>query len=472
MKAPVAASIGWLALAAPVVLPAQETPHRSATPSFRSLRYEEDFSHLKDPATRTGNVLALEPLKFVPLDRDGECYLSLGGEIRQQYEFIDDPDFGLAAADGDGYLLQRYLLHADFRLGPSFRCFGQLASALSSFQDIPPGPADVNRLDVHQAFADFGTGSAGTGDDALTLRAGRQEMLYGSQRLVSVREGPNVRRTFDACRVLSRFGEWRVDAFLSRPVETDPGRFDDWGDGDALLWGVYCTAPVATSLRIDLYYLGLDQPDASFEAGTADEVRHSVGARWFGETGRVDYNFEGVYQWGKFDGGGIRAWTLASDTGYTFADAPLAPRLAIRVDISSGDDDPNDGELGTFNPLYPRGNYFGEAAILGPLNLIDVHPMARLQLSDTTSFEAAWTWYWRTSKQDGVYGSGLNLIQDSAGSEARYIGNELSVLFEWQIDRHLAFTTSFSHFFAETFLTATGPGEDVDYVMAMVTYRF
>ena len=30
-----------------------------------------------------------------------------------------------------------------------------------------------------------------------TLRIGRQEMSYGSSRLVSVREGPNVRRSFD-----------------------------------------------------------------------------------------------------------------------------------------------------------------------------------------------------------------------------------------------------------------------------------
>lgn len=468
------AALAWIHFAAPVAVALGQHQSADRPPPFEQLRYEEDHSYLRDPAARTGNVLSLEPIKYIPLNQSGDLHLSLGGEVREQYEFYNNPDFGLAAEDGDGYLLQRYMLHGDLHLGASFRLFGQLKSAFASFQEGPTGPADEDRLDVHQAFSDLRPGLPHHGFGSLTLRVGRQEMLYGSQRLISVREGPNVRRTFDAVRVLAKIDEWQIDGFLSRPVETDPATFDDWGEEGAHFWGVYATGLVGgvPGLKVDLYYLGLDQSDATFEQGTADELRHSIGMRVFGEAGAFDYNFEGVYQWGRFGQGDIRAWTLASDTGYAFDAAPFEPRIAIRTDVSSGDDDRNDSDLGTFSPLFPKGNYFGESAIIGPVNLIDLHPMVRFHVFEAVSLEAGWTFFWRYSKEDGLYGSGLNLIQDAAGSDDRYIGSELSWLLDWQINRHLSLSSSCSHFFAGSFLEETGPGRDVDYFTVSATYRF
>jgi hypothetical protein len=274
--------------------------------------------------------------------------------------------------------------------------------------------------------------------------------------------------------VLAKFEKWQVDGFFSRPVETDSGTFDDWDDAGAQFWGVYGTGPVGDvpGMKVDLYYLGLDQPGAMFDQGTADELRHSVGIRLFSEVGALDYNFEGVYQWGQFGHGDIHAWTLASDSGYTFEAAPLRPRLAVRANVSSGDDDPGDNDLGIFSPLFPKGNYFGESALLGPLNLIDVHPMVQSRLAEAVSLEAGWDFFWRYSKDDGLYGNGLNLIQAAAGSDDRYIGSELSFLLEWQINQHLSLSTSYSHFFAGSFLKETGPGKDVDYFATLAAYRF
>lgn len=450
-------------------------PERPAgPPPFKQLRYDEDYSYLRDPAARTGSALSLEPLKYIPLNRAGDRYLSIGGEIRQQFEFYNHPNFGLDPVIRDGYLLQRYMLHGDLHLGPSFRLFGQLKSNLATFQEGPPGPTDEDRLDVHQAFFDLRRGVSRHDRNSITLRVGRQEMLYGSQRLISVREGPNVRRSFDAVRVLTKLNPWQVDGFFSRPVETDPGIFDDGIDAGARFWGIYATGPInrATGMKADFYYLGLDQPEATFAQGTADELRHSVGTRLFGNSGALDYNFEGVYQWGRFGNGKIRAWTVASDTGYTFASAPLSPRVALRADVTSGDADPTDRSLNTFNPLFPKGNYFGESAILGPLNLIDIHPMVQLHLSEAVSLDAGWTWYWRYSKGDGIYGNGLNLIQAPAGNAAHYIGNELSFVLNWEVNRQIGVTASYSHFFAGTFLEETGPGKDVDYFAVAVSYRF
>ena len=81
-------------------------------------------------------------------------------------------------------------------------------------------PLDVNRLDLLQGFIDV---SIPAGPGTLTLRPGRQEIGLGSSRIVSVRNGPNVRQSFDGARLFWRDGSTRIDAFYVRPVETKRG---------------------------------------------------------------------------------------------------------------------------------------------------------------------------------------------------------------------------------------------------------
>jgi len=104
-------------------------------------------------------------------------------------------------------------------------------------------------------------------------------MAYGSSRLVSVREAPNVRLTFDGVKAILKVNGWQVDAFAVKPVRTKTGMFDDDSDPNQNFWGLYAVTPVPwlPGGNVDLYYLGLDRKNARFEQGTAHELRHSVG---------------------------------------------------------------------------------------------------------------------------------------------------------------------------------------------------
>src|SRR5687768_10729736 len=121
--------------------PPEPSQPPSQPPPIRPLRYEEDYSYLRDPAARTGDFLTLEPIKYIPLSQSGDWYLSLGGEVKQEYEFYSNRNFGAAPNDDDGgYLLQRYVLHADLHAGERLRFFGQLYAAPTAFEDIEPSP--------------------------------------------------------------------------------------------------------------------------------------------------------------------------------------------------------------------------------------------------------------------------------------------------------------------------------------------
>jgi hypothetical protein len=446
-----------------------QPPCPPAPPPYQSLRYDEEYTLLHNPSCRTD---VWDPLKYMPLNETGDWFLSLGGEARLRYEYFQNTQWGQGPQDDGGFLLQRYLVHADFHLDPYARFFVQLQSSLENGRNGGPRPTDEDALDLHQAFVDVG-GAFGT-QASLTLRAGRQELQYGSQRLVSPREGPNVRLSFDAVRLIARAGPWRIDGFVSRPVETDPGVFDDNPDETRALWGVYAVAPLSPLPQgnTDLYYLGFEHEGARFDQGTADERRHTVGTRLWGRPEAWDYNVEFIYQWGSFGSGAIQAWAVSSDSGYTFQSALLRPRLGLRAELNSGDRDPQARTLQTFNALFPRGNYFGELALIGPANLADLHPSLDLKVTDRLSVTFDWDFFWRQSLHDGIYGPPGNLLRSGRTSRARYVGDQVAVQGEWRLGRHLTLVGVYTHFFAGPFVRETGPGRDIDYVSAWATYKF
>jgi hypothetical protein len=440
----------------------------SARPPFLTLRYEESYAFLRDSPCRTD---FWDPVKYVPLDREGLVYLSMGADARVKYEYFHQALWGQGPQDDDGYLLQRYLVHGDLHLGPYARVFVQLESALEDGRTGGPRPTDEDQLDVNQAFVD---GVAPLGDQAsLTLRAGRQELSYGSQRLVSVRETPNVRQTFDAVRLILRVPEWRIDGFVSRPVQVETGIFDDERDVNRAFWGGYATGAIPLLPgHIDLYYLGLENDAARYAQGVAAEHRHTVGTRLWGQPGAWDYNVELIYQWGSFGSGDIRAWGAASDTGYTFRAAPLRPKLGLRADVNSGDRNPRDPDLQTFNGLFPKGAYFGEIGLLGPANLFDLHPYIELHPTERLTVSADLDVFFRQSNRDGIYNPAGVLLRAGETSRAHHVGEQLAVQVEWRIDRHLTLAANYTHFFAGDFIRESGPGKDIDYVAAWVQYRF
>jgi len=454
-----------MALSAAVVMAQSGSTER---PVFKLLRYEEDWSSLRDHNGSRSELM--DSLKYIPFGLEG-WYLTLGGEARQRFEFFDHAVWGRDPED-NGYWLQRYMLHADAHLGPRFRLFGQLKSGIEVNRKGGPRPADEDQLDVHQAFIDAALWRSG--QDELTLRVGRQEMAFGSSRLVSFREGPNVRQSFDGARLTMHKAGWQVDTFATKPVETSRGVFDDSPDHTRSFWGVYGVRsfPALPKGNIDLYYLGLDRKRARFDAGLQREQRHSMGARIWGRTESWDYNYELVFQWGRFGSGDIRGWTTASDTGFRVDSVRLRPRLGLKADIASGDHDPTDQTLGTFNALFPKGAYFSEADLLGPYNLMDLHPSIELTLMASLKLTTDADFFWRQSIHDGIYGIPGNLLQSGRGVTARYIGWHTSAQLEWSINRHLSVTAMYLHFFPGDFLKQAPPDRPVNFVSTWLSYRF
>jgi len=433
-------------------------------PAFKTLRYDEDYSALRSDSSRT----AYQHLKYTPLSKNGNIYLSAGGEVRYQYFYVKNEDWGETPQDSDGYVLTRFLMHGDLHLGNHVRVFAQLQSSMSGGKQAT-SPVDENVLDLHQGFVDF----KGHFDSlsAWTLRVGRQELAYGSQRLVSVRELPNNRQAFDAAKFILHRPHWDADLFYGDYVLARKGIMDDRFGEQTKLWGAYFVMHQLPLLHhLDLYYFGLDKAKAVYDDGQGHEQRHSAGARVWNNASQWRYDLEGLYQWGGLGANNISAWTASANLGYRFSQWQHRPELGLKAELISGNRQYGDQRLETFNPLFPKGAYFGYAALIGPSNLFDIHPSIDIDLNKHFLFELDYDRFWRMSANDGIYGPNVQMIYSGKGIASRDIGQQYSVTLTYTANRYFLVWANFTWFDAGTYLKNAGKGKDI--YMAWLTAQF
>ncbi len=397
-------------------------------------------------------------------------HYKFGGEVRYQYFFFKDQDWGEAPADKDGFILARYLGHADFHAGKHLRAFAELQSSLSSGQLSPPSPVEENILDLHQAYLDY---SALSDNGKFTLRIGRQELSYGSQRLVAVREGPNNRQSFDAGKLMYGAEKMKIDLFYANYVFAKSNIFDDRFSNATRFWGTYGTFNnVSLVQNLDLYYLGIHKKTAAFDEENGVETRHSIGARVFKNSPVWRYDLEGLYQFGNFNASSISAWTLSSNVSYSFLQTRFKPQAGLKIEAISGDKNNSDGELNTFNPLFPRGAYFGLAALIGPSNLFDVHPYIQFNLSKEVVFVVDYDLFWRMSRNDGLYAVNGKIIYAGEAGTSKQIGRQLGTSLEFPLGKYFDFRQEFTWFSAGDYLKQAGTGEDILMTGSTLTFKF
>ncbi|MEO5681295.1 MAG: alginate export family protein [Chitinophagaceae bacterium] len=437
------------------------------TAAFKQLRYDEDYSLLRNDTTTSW----YKSLKYKALGKNKTAYISTGGDIRYQYLWFKNENWGEPPADKDGYLLTRLLVHADLHAGKHFRTFVQLQSSLANGKEDAPSPVDENQLDLHQVFVDVVPFS--NSKHTVMIRVGRQELLYGSQRLVAVRDGPNNRQAFDAAKLVYTHKDWKADLFFSHYVRSKQQIFDDGFNKNTKFWGAYIVKNKLPLIEnMDLYYFGLRKINAVFDDGAGKETRHSIGSRIWNSKGNWRYDVEGLYQFGNLDNKRIAAWTFSINTGYKFSRTKLQPEIGLKTELISGDKTYGDGQIQTFNPLFPRGGYFGLVSLIGPVNLFDVHPSLAFDFTKKMSLNLDCDIFWRQRITDGIYGPNAALIYSGKNSLSTFIGNQFSTDLVYMPDKFLYLRVEFTWFRAGAFLKDVSPGKDILFIAFTAQFKF
>ncbi len=456
--------------------PQQSVPANANAPKpsgtvqpWKGLFFDNNFSYKNKPGAP---YLIGENWKDVPLFTcgDDDWTISIGGEFRHRYH--DERNRLVPGGPGlSSYNLQRWRQYVDVKAGDMFRVYFEGIDASQFGEELPPTPIDVNRWDVQNAFVDINLGSYD--GQPIWFRYGRQELLYGSQRLISPLDYANTRRNFEGFKAFTKLGDWKIDAFTVRPVNAATGhgtveQFDnapDSPDQSRTFQSVYATYSGYEDNTFDFYWMWLNEDDeAARPARFPDGNRHLIGMRWAGSQamgpGAWKWDNEGGYQFGDDEfGEDVQAGFGTSKLDYVFTDMPWKPTFTGLFWYGSGDADPNDNKNNTFVPYFPLGHaYWGLIDNLGGPNLVDYSLQASIQPHKKVNLLFAYHWFDLASDADVLY----NVAQVPLGRPVGEsdIGQEMDVLVNYVYNQNLAFQLQYSEFYYGDYVDAVLPRND------------
>jgi hypothetical protein len=330
-------------------------------------------------------------------------------------------------------VIQRLDPYVDIRPNANWQIFVQLYDDRAFNKDIIT-PVDKDPLDLEQAFVAYTNEFAG---GTLKLRAGRQQMAFDLQRFVGVRDGPNVRQSFDAIWADWEQSPWRLIGFWSHPVQNVPhGTFNDYSNRAFQYGGFRVERNDVGPGTLSSYYSLYENDNAHYLDASGNERRHNLDVRYQIAQGPFAWDVEVMGQTGHVGSERIRALAVGSVGAYTFENARWTPTIGLQFDFATGDRRPGDGTIGTFNPLFPNAYYFTLASTTTYANLIHVRPFLQFRPQENFTVIARVGLQWRATTQDAVYAIPVKPVPNTAGQPGRWTGVYEQLRLEWQINRN------------------------------------
>ncbi|MBP3960626.1 alginate export family protein [Gemmata sp. G18] len=427
--------------------------------------FDYDYRYLEDPKnTQHEWSDCYKRLHFGP---EGNWLFSTGGEVRDRY-------MNELSSRGSGtnnfYNNFRVRAYGDLWYKDQFRVFVDFMDTEIFGNSLPPNPNDASGPELQNAFVEAKVGDPFGGP--LSVRVGRQELLYGSQRLISPPDWANTRRTFQGAKAFWSTEQWSVDAFWVQPVVQNLDKFDSV-DNNRNLFGLWTTYRPKAGTFFDLYYLGLAQGNTTTNNGDI----HTFGSRY---TGDVDkhflYDFEGAVQFGERGTRHNLAKMMVAGLGWRFTEVPWTPHVWVYYDYASGDKDPTGraGSNRTFNQLFPQGhNYFGYLDLVARQNIHDLNLQVSVTPQPWMNLSMQYHSFNLDSTRDALYNArGQAIRQDRTGRSGNAVGEELDLLALFHLTAHQDFMIGYSKFFGGTFWKRTGNPNNVELFYAQYSLKW
>jgi len=278
--------------------------------------------------------------------------------------------------------------------------------------------------------------------DSLTIKAGRQKISFGNNRIFGPGEWGNTGNwTWDAVKFSYSNNNNYVSAFVGGTKIHDPKKTsipytntEYWGGG------IYAHYHFSNIINIEPFY-------AYKTAGSADYInllsfhRHWTGMRLFhSDYHSFAYDFTFVKEFGHESTQQIDAYAYVAQLGYQFKSLFSKPKLSLRRSYASGGTDEN--KIKTFDPVYgSRDSYYGRMNLVKWSNIADNEIVLEIFPLKKLSIEISYNNFRMPSPENVVL---LKTIQLKSGEH--YLGDELDVFIRYRKINHFEFTGAFGYF--------------------------
>jgi len=382
--------------------------------------------------------------------------IKVGGEFRLRLESQFNYDFNSPVADSDTFFLLRTRVYVDVNPNEHLQFFGMFQDSETLHQES----ALIKTPDRHKFYQGYvvikDKKSLG-----LKIKLGRQEMVYGDQRLIGNNSWGNLGRSFDGGVFHIENEDFFVDAFGTRISFNGENQFAGfYGGWKKLPGGV-----------LEPYVLYLHNDQGGLNKGNLHLV--TLGTRAVGKFKKnYDWGFEGAYQTGSSAGNWVSAFALHSRMGYTFP-VSFKPRLGLEYNFASGDANPTGGRVTTFNNLFPTNHdKYGYMDLFSWKNL---HDLRGSFSTAPWSFLKTQLDYHAFFLPDPANGQFLaNGAQGRPGSPTagHFAGQEIDLLLKFEPIKYFDAWVGYSVFFPGTFFKDTGGSDIAHFFYTQLTARY
>lgn len=256
-----------------------------------------------------------------------------------------NPDFDANGGAADlGQVLERVRIQAHAKWGP-VSGFVQVQDARTWGFEGSTVSNEAN-TDLHQGWGQVG---GERGKLSGYVRAGRQEIAIGKQRLIGPLAWMPNARSFDALALHGAYGNYSLDGFLAimqpmgtvtEPDPTDPTAPDLTADSQgAQLAGLWFGARPHKAINAEILGLVL-RNDGQNGNINFERTLGNVGARLWGEPlDGLTYDAEANVQFGDNNGRDHLAWAWAADLQYVHKKLKrVKPGAAVGYAMGSGEE--------------------------------------------------------------------------------------------------------------------------------------
>ena len=461
--------VGFAIAAAAAPLTATAQPFSTAQTSATPAAQQPVTTAAQQSVGQAPAVIPVRPPIFNRANERLPSWFRLRGEFRERMEAFDG--LGFNSTREDLYWLSRLRVNATITASKSLSFQAQVQDARVGKKTVGPTGAPFKAaMDLRMAFADVGAASG-----PIIVRAGRQELVYGEQRLVGHVSWLNAARTFDGVKATIRSKPFSVDVFATSVVRILDGEFDKSGAGNRFA-GIYgTTGKLIPSATFEPYVLFKRYVNLRAEAGAFGTLKESTTeVRIAGRLpARLDYGVEMAMQRGSLGTDDIRAWAGHWQIRETFPGSTAA-KLTGEYNFASGDSDPTDNVRGTFDQLYPTPHdKYGLADQIGWKNVH--HARAGFEITPFRGFPVTTNYHswWLAEEKDAIYNAGSAVLARVAtGAIDRHVGQEIDFQVSRALTPQLQAAAGYAHIVPGAFLKEATPGASYSHPYVMVTYVF
>jgi hypothetical protein len=286
-------------------------------------------------------ALILAPL---PSSAQGKPTLTWTGEIRPRL-YAREPVGG----EWDHWISMRTRLALDARFQEGMGLFFQVQDVRAWGEETSNRDRSADAVDFHQAYLEV-EDVPGVGG---LIRAGRQEVGLGENRLISAPDWGQAGQSFDGVRYSRPAVGGQLDLVYLRLQEGS----SDAHDGSADFMSAWLALPVQELGSLE--FLAIHDRSEGF----LDHRRSTVGSIVKAASGPLSAKLQGMYQFGTRWETDLSAFMIAAHTTLSLAEGKGS--ITLWYDHLSGNERGDDLEDGAFSTLFGaqhrffgRGDYF------------------------------------------------------------------------------------------------------------------